>query len=183
MRIQLSQKRLTLGVVFFGWALALLGCRTASARPLRPGPVQDDLQAGIKAFEQGQFAQAEAALRNAAGPEAQAYLAGSLAKQRKYAEAEAPAKAALEANPTHPVAVAALGESLVGQKKHDEAVARLSAAIKAKPDLAYAFFWRGQAYYAKKQQDRMIEDFETFLKLAPKAPEANTIQQLLAGIR
>jgi tetratricopeptide (TPR) repeat protein len=183
MRIRPRQERAALGVVFFGCALALFGCRTASARSLRPEPAPDDLQAGVKLFEQGQFAQAEAALRNAEGPEAQAYLAGSLAKQKKYVEAEAPAKAALEANPTHPVAVAALGESLVGQKKHDEAVSRLSTVIKAKPDLAYAYFWRGQAYYGKKQQDKMAEDYTVFLKLEPKAPEAPIIQQILAGLR
>jgi tetratricopeptide (TPR) repeat protein len=171
-------------MVVLSGGLALLGCRSASARPLRTEPTgPDDVQAGIKLFEQGQFAQAEAALRNAQGAEAQAYLAGSLAKQRKYAEAEGPAKAALQANPTHPVAVAALGESLVGQKKHDEAIARMSTAIKAKADLAYAYLWRGQAYYAKNQQDKMILDFETFLKLAPKAPEASGIQRLLSGIR
>jgi tetratricopeptide (TPR) repeat protein len=163
--------------------LAVAGCRSASAAGFRTASAPDDLEAGIRLFEQGQYAQAEATLRNAAGPEASAYLAASLAKQKKYGEAEGPANAALEANATHPVAVAALGEALVGLKKHDEAIARLSAAIKAKPDLAYAFYWRGQAYYGKKQHDRTVEDFEAFLRLAPKAPEAATVRQLLGTLR
>jgi tetratricopeptide (TPR) repeat protein len=164
-------------------AMLVMGCRSASAAAYRPAAAPDDLQTGIRLYDEGKYAEAEAALRGASGPEASAYLAGSLAKQKKYAEAEAAAKAALEADATHAVAVAALGEALVGQKKHDEAISRLSAAIKAKGDLAYAFYWRGQAYYGKKQHDRMVEDFETFLRLAPKAPEAPTVQQLLSTLR
>jgi tetratricopeptide (TPR) repeat protein len=150
---------------------------------MRAEPAPDHLQAGIGHFTRGQYAQAEAELRQASGPEASAYLAGALARQKKYAEAEAPARAALEASPVHEVAVAALGESLVGQKKHDPAIERMSAAIAAKGDLAYAYFWRGQAYYAKKQTDKMVGDFETFLRLAPKAPEAATVEQLLASLK
>ncbi|HUG52227.1 MAG TPA: tetratricopeptide repeat protein [Vicinamibacteria bacterium] len=142
----------------------------------------DELQAGISLYQQGKYAEAEGHLRKASGAEAEAYLAASLARQKKFAESEAAAKAVLK-DGTHEMAVAALGEALVGQKKNDEAVERMTAAIKAKVDLPYAYYWRGQAYYSKKQPDRMVGDFETFLKLAPKAPEAPTIQQLLAGLR
>jgi tetratricopeptide (TPR) repeat protein len=143
----------------------------------------DSLQSGIALYDQGQYAEAEAQLRGAAGAEAKAYLAASLAKQKKYADAEGPAKAAVAELPTHEVAVAALGDSLVGQKKYDEAVERMDAAIKAKGDMAYAYYWRGHAHYNKKQPDRMVADFETFLRLAPKAPEATSVKQLLAGLR
>jgi regulator of sirC expression with transglutaminase-like and TPR domain len=78
--------------------------------------------------------------------------------------------------------VAALGESLVGQKKYDEAVEKMSAAVKTKSDQAYAYFWRGQAENGKKHTDKMVADFETFLRLAPKAPEAPTIRALLSSL-
>jgi tetratricopeptide (TPR) repeat protein len=143
----------------------------------------DQLQDGIALFQQGKYAAAESALRGAEGTEATAYLAASLARQRKYAEAEAPAKAVLEANPVHEVGVAALGESLIGQHKDDEAEARLSAALAAKSDLAYAYFWRAQAYRGQKKADRMVADYEVFLKLAPKAPEAASVRQFLSGLR
>ena len=81
------------------------------------------------------------------------------------------------------MAVAALGQSMVGQKRYDDAVARMTTAISAKRDLAYAYLWRGYAYYYKKQPDKMVGDFETFLKLAPAAPEATTVKQLLASIK
>ena len=141
------------------------------------------LEDGIALFDRGKYAEAEAALRGASGAEAQAYLAGSLAKQKKYGPAEAPARAALEANPTHEVAVAALGESLVGQKKYDDAISRMSAALEKNDGLAYAHFWRGSAYDKKNQAARMVSDFEAFLRLAPKAPEAPTVQAVLAALR
>ena len=142
-----------------------------------------DLQAGIALYGQGKYAQAEAELRSAPGADAKAYLAASLAKQGKYGEAEGPANEALQANATHEVAVAALGESLVKQKKYDEAVSRLESAVEARGDLAYGYYWLGHAYYNKKQTDKMLRAFDRFLQLAPKAPEAPTVQQLLAGIR
>jgi tetratricopeptide (TPR) repeat protein len=147
------------------------------------GVSANDVRAGISLYQQGKYAEAEAQLAGAPGAEAKAYLAASQAKQKKFGEAEAAAKAALGERPTDELAVAALGESLVGQKKYDEAVDRLGGAIKGRADLAYAYYWRGQAYYNKKQPDRMVGDFETFLKLAPKAPEANSVRQLLAGLK
>jgi len=161
-------------------ALVAPACATAAQGPPQ---ASNPLQAGITLYQQGRYAEAEVKLRSATGTEASAYLAASLAKQKKYVEAEAPAKTALAANPIHPVAVAALGESLAGQKKYDEAITRLSAAIAAKNDLAYAYFWRAQSYYGKQQPDKMVGDFETFLKLTPNAPEAPTVRQLLASLR
>ena len=118
-----------------------------------------------------------------AGPNPNADQALSLARSQKYVEAEAAANAVLGTCPTQPVAVAALGQSVVAQKRYDDAVAKMTSAISAKRDLAYAYLWRGYAYYYKKQPDRMVGDFETFLKLAPAAPEANTVKQLLASIK
>ena len=142
-----------------------------------------DLQQGMALYQQGKYAEAETALAGVAGPEASAYRAASMAKLKKHAAAEPEAKAAVDALPTNEVAVAALGESLVGLKKYDEAATRLSAAIAKKEDIAYAHYWLGHAYYNKKQTDRMILHFDRFLKLAPKAPEAVSVQQLLAGLR
>jgi regulator of sirC expression with transglutaminase-like and TPR domain len=109
--------------------------------------------------------------------------AQSLAKAKQYVQAEPAARAVLATCPTQPVGVAALGESLAGQKKYNDAVVALSAAIAARPDLAYAYFWRGQSYYGLKQKDKMVSDFTTFLKLAPTAPEASTVKQLLSSLR
>ncbi|MBP6704182.1 MAG: tetratricopeptide repeat protein [Vicinamibacteria bacterium] len=143
----------------------------------------DDVEAGIALYREGKYAEAEARLKDATGTEARAYLAGSLARQKKYAEAQAQALAVLTDSPTHEVAVAALGEALVGQKKYDDAIERLTAALAKKDDLAYAYFWRGQAYDKKNQAARMVADYQAFLKLAPKAPEAPAVQAVLAALR
>lgn len=109
--------------------------------------------------------------------------ARSLVQQKKFVEAEPPARQALATCPTHPDGAYALGGSLVGQKRFDDAIAAMSGVIQAKPDVAYAYFWRGHGYYNKKQPDKMVGDFEIFLRLAPNAPEAASVRQLLTGIK
>jgi tetratricopeptide (TPR) repeat protein len=109
--------------------------------------------------------------------------AKSLVGQKKYADAQGPARQALGSCPTQADAVAALGESLVALKQNDAALTAMNEALAKKADLAYAYLWRGYAYYNKKQPDRMVSDFETFLRLAPAAPEAAAVKQLLASIK
>ncbi len=172
--------------VAFTVALAVLGCGSASsyARPVNVAPPpQDATQSGVKLYGEAKYAEAEVALASSTTAEGQAYLAASRVKQAKYAAAEAPAVAALGKQPAHPMAVAALGESLVRQEKHVPAIERMSAAIGHDDKLAYAYYWRAHAYSKSKQPARMVDDFEAFLSLAPEAPEAATIKQLLAGFR
>ena len=159
-----------------GWLAVIVVAWSAQA------PAQD-VQQGIALYNEGKFVEAEPVLRAAAGAEACAYLAATLERLGRHAEAEAQANAALADDPVHPVAVAALGESMVQQEKLDEAIARLSAVLAAKVDLAYAYYWRGQAYQRKKQIARMVEDYESFIKLRPDAPEVPALKVLLAGLR
>lgn len=112
-----------------------------------------------------------------------AALAQTLVKQKSFQAAEAPARAALASCPTQAVAIWALGASLVSQKRLDDAVTAMSDAIAAKHDLAYAYLWRGQAYYSMKQPSRAVTDFQTFLHLAPSAPEATGVKQILASLQ
>lgn len=156
--------------------------KTAPAAAAGPSDAER-LQQAIGLYQQARYPEAESLLRSIPGPEAAAYLSASLTKQKKYVEAEAPAIAALAVNPVDAVAAAALGEALVAQRKYDDAINRLSAVLAAKPDVAYAYFWRGQAYYAKKMPDKMVADFNSFLTLAPNAPEAQTVRSLLASLK
>jgi tetratricopeptide (TPR) repeat protein len=109
--------------------------------------------------------------------------AQGLVKQKKFQPAEAPARAALQKCPTQATAVWALGGSLVGQARLPDAIAAMTSAIGAKPDLAYAYLWRGQAYYQSKQPDKAVADFQQFLRLAPNAPEAVSVKQILSGLQ
>jgi tetratricopeptide (TPR) repeat protein len=159
------------------WLVAVAALAGADARA-------QDVAQGIAVFNEGRYAEAEPLLRAAAeSPEARAYLAATLVRLQRNAEAETEARAALEANPVSPVAVAALGEALVMQGKLDDAIARMSAALEAKNDLAYAYYWRGQAYQRNKQIARMVDDYQAFLTLQPEAPEAPALKVLLASLR
>lgn len=104
------------------------------------------------------------------------------ARAQKFVDAVTGANAVLAACPTHAVATQALGNALVGQKLYDEVIARMTTAITAKQDQPYAYLWRGYGYYYKKQPDKMVGDFQTFLRLAPTAPEGAAVRQLLAGL-
>lgn len=146
-----------------------------------------DASEGVALFHQGRFAEAEPVLRRAAQPaetlEARAYLAATLVRLERPAEAEVEARAVLEAEPAQPVAVAALGEALVMQEKLEEAISRMSTALESKNDLAYAYYWRGQAHHRTKQVARMVDDYQAFLALKPEAPEAPALKVLLASLR
>jgi tetratricopeptide (TPR) repeat protein len=139
-----------------------------------------DLAHGIDLFQNGKFAEAEAELRDVAGAQARAYRAASLDRLERYAEAETEAKAALA---DEAVAVAALGEALVKQDKLDEAIDRMTTALAADANLAYAYYWRGQSRQRKQQIARMAEDYQSFVRLAPEAPEATAVRAVLAGLR
>jgi len=155
----------------------------AAAAAVSVPAMAQDVGQGIALYNEGRFAEAEPVLRAADGTDAHAYLAATLERLARHAEAEAEANAALQADPVNAVAVAALGESLVMQNRLDDAIARMSTALGAKADLAYAYYWRGQAYQRNKQIARMVEDYQNFLKLRPDAPESPSLKVLLAGFR
>ena len=132
----------------------------------------DDVGDGIALYNEGKFAEAEAKLRGASGTEAGAYLAASLAKQKKYAEAEAPALAALKESPTHGVALSALGEALFEQKKYDEAITQYKTAISIDPTLKQPYINLAGLY--KLQGDleaalKVLDDAGTALNETDKA--------------
>lgn len=156
-------------------AVAAVAGGTASAQ---------DLSRGVALYNQGNFAAAEPVFRAAVPAiEARAWLAATLVRLKRYADAEAQAATVLATNPVHPRAVAALGEALVMQEKLDPAIARMTAALTANKELAYAYYWRGQAYHRTKQVARMVDDYRAFLRLEPEAPEAPALKVLLASLQ
>jgi len=158
----------------------------ASAGPAvgaRPGARADDLQDGKTLYNQGKYAEAEQRLKAVGGAEGRAFYAGAVARQGRGAESLPAAEEALAASPTHEVAVYALGRGLVDQKLWDQVVARMSAVIEKNQRVPYAYYWRAYGYQNTNQGARMLDDFQTFLGLAPDAPEATTVKQLLATFR
>lgn len=56
-------------------------------------------------------------------------------------------------------------------------------ATELSPGFAYAHYYAGVSYSRVKRPDQVVKYFETFLKLAPKAPERSAVQSLLKTIR
>ncbi len=111
------------------------------------------------------------------GSSARALLQGNIATALTDAT-EAVARAA-----TQPEAHYQLG--LVWAKKEDwgQAASAFSRAADLDPRYAYAFYRAGVAYNKIKRIDRMANAFDTFLKLAPNAPEAPAVQQIMKTVR
>ena len=150
-------------------------------------PAQD-VDRGIELYEAKKYAEAESALRDVTNAEpdnarAQQYLGLSLLRQNKLSEAEAPLKKAEELSPDSDEVKVGLGRVYLGQKKYEKAESVLQEAIEKKPENAYAHYYAGMAYNGMKRPDRMVERFETFLKLAPDAPEAPKVRSLLRSVR
>ena len=114
-------------------ALVAPACATAAQGPPQ---TPNALQSGIALYQQARYAEAEVKLRSATGPEASAYLAGSLAKQKKYVRGQKPQPRPPLRRPTHPVAVAAA--SRWPGRRSTTRRSPLSAAIVARTTLAYA---------------------------------------------
>jgi tetratricopeptide (TPR) repeat protein len=69
------------------------------------------------------------------------------------------------------------------QGDYAAAASDFESAIKLNPKNAYAYYYAGLAYNKLKRPDKMVQHFETFLKLAPNAPEAGKVRALLSSIR
>jgi len=75
------------------------------------------------------------------------------------------------------------GLMLVEKKDWSPAAEEFDRAIERNPHLAFAYYYSGIAYSRVNRQDKMVERFQTFMKLAPKTPEARKVQSLLRAVR
>ena len=92
-------------------------------------------------------------------------------------------KKAREINADNPDVPLYSGVLKVAQRNYTDAIKDLNDAIARKPDNAYAHYYAGLAYNGLKRPDKMIESFQTFLKLAPDAREADRVRSLLRSVR
>lgn len=91
--------------------------------------------------------------------------------------------AAGEANSEHPRTAYVRGLIKVVRKDFSGAVQDLEAACSSEPRNAYAHYYAGLAYNQVKRPDRMVSHFESFLKLAPQAPESARVRSVLRTVR
>jgi len=69
------------------------------------------------------------------------------------------------------------------QNNFQRALEAFERALQLKSDLAYAHYYAGQAAQRVKQIPKMAEHFTLFVRLAPDAPEKQTVQAILRTLR
>jgi tetratricopeptide (TPR) repeat protein len=69
------------------------------------------------------------------------------------------------------------------RKDYAAAARDMDKSIELDPRRPEAYYYSGIAYSQIKQMDKVVDRFQTFLKLAPDAPEAPKVKALLRSIR
>jgi len=107
----------------------------------------------------------------------------ALLETRQYAEAEAQLREALKIVST-PTAHMYLGLTLVKVKRFEEAQTELETAISTGGEnLGQAHRFLGGLYWRKGENRRAIDEFETYLRLTPNAPDAERVRGTINELR
>ena len=108
----------------------------------------------------------------------------ALLNQKKFAEAEEQLRMALKKNDKAPTAHMYLGIVLMSQNNLDEAEKELLAAINSKSsEVNTAHRYLGGVYWGKRDYKRAADELETYLKLFPKAPDAERTRAAIKELR
>ena len=144
---------------------------------------------GVQYLRLGQFDKAVPVLEKAikAAPKAfppRLNLGFALLSKKDFPGAEAKLREALTLNNTAPAAHMYLGISLLSQKKMDEAESELLLAVNSKSnEVASAHRYLGGIYWGKRDYKRAADELETYLKLVPKAPDAERTREAIKELR
>lgn len=108
----------------------------------------------------------------------------ALLNQKKFPEAEKELRAALEKKATSPTGHLYLGMALMNQKKLEEAQKELETAV-ASPsgDVGIAHKYLGGIYWGLRDYKRAAEQLELYLKMVPKAPDAERTKTAIQELR
>jgi Tfp pilus assembly protein PilF len=108
----------------------------------------------------------------------------ALFNQKKLDEAEVHLREAVKLVNTDPAAHYYLGMTLVSKKQYSEAEKELELAISNGGDnLALAHKYLGGLYLSSKKNQQAADELEKYLKLDPKAPDADRIKGTIKDIR
>ena len=75
------------------------------------------------------------------------------------------------------------GIVLMARKDYGDAVDAFTKATELDPTFAAAYYYAGLANYRVKRIDLMANNFGTFVKLAPNAPERPEVESILRTVR
>jgi tetratricopeptide (TPR) repeat protein len=107
-----------------------------------------------------------------------------LVRLKKYGEAEADLRAALKENDKSAIAHFYLGRALAYLGRFDEAESELNSAITLGGEqMKEAHRYLGAIYHARGETEKAIAQLETYLKIAPKADDADAVRQLIKQLK
>ena len=108
----------------------------------------------------------------------------ALYDRKEFAEAEAQFRKAVGRNTSSPTAHFYLGVILLKRRETDEAEKELRAAVASGGDqLAVAHYYLGGIYWGRQEFKRAADELETYLRLAPDAPEAARVRSTIKELR
>ena len=108
----------------------------------------------------------------------------ALLNQKKFDLAEEQLKLALAKNDASPTAHMYLGIALMSRQKLDEAEKELLLAVNSNSaEVASAHRYLGGIYWGKRDYKRAADELETYLKLMPKAADAERTKTAIKELR
>lgn len=160
-----------------------------------PGNAEAGYWLGMSLLELKRFDEAEGTLRKAEQnrPEESGAmpridmirvgLARCYMERDRLGEAQAALDEALRIKADNPDAYFYRGMLEARRKDYASSARSMDKVIELDPKNAYAYYYAGLAYNQIKRPDLVVQRLQTFLKLAPDAPEASKVQSLLRSIR
>jgi tetratricopeptide (TPR) repeat protein len=108
----------------------------------------------------------------------------ALLEKKSFAEAEEHLRQAVKKNDTSALAHYYLGLTLLNLRGYDEAERELQRSVELGGDgLSLAHKYLGGLYWRKKNYKRAASELEAYLKLSPKAPDAEQIRGTIKELR
>jgi Tfp pilus assembly protein PilF len=108
----------------------------------------------------------------------------ALYDRKEFAEAEAQFRKATRRNGSSPTAHFYLGVILLKRRETDEAERELRAAVTTGGgEIAAAHYYLGGIYWGRQDYKRAADELETYLRLAPDAPEAARVRSTVKELR
>lgn len=143
---------------------------------------------GVQYLRLGQAAKAVEPLKSASKLSPGAFsphlnLGIALLETRQLADAESELREAIKINST-PTAHMYLGLTLITAKRFEEAQHELETAISTGGEnLAQVHRYLGALYWRKHDYRRAVDEFETYLRLRPDAPDADRVREKITEWR
>jgi tetratricopeptide (TPR) repeat protein len=108
----------------------------------------------------------------------------ALLNKKDFSQAEAELRKALKKNEASPTAHMYLGLTLINLRNHDEAEKELQrAAAIGGAEVSLAHYYLGGIYWGKREYKRAADELETYLRLAPQAPDADRVRHTIQELR